>query len=272
MKNEETGAEVYKCNLCDAKYGTKKAMKTHLTTKHKKKKNEDKNDGKSDAKNDEKSEDNVKDVSDFEYEDVDGSKSFVNDGSFVPSTQVEKTLPVEEILRFYEAGSSEFLNRSVTVTEAPEAGDETEEPPQSVIPDDTMDKIMTESGNSELTKEAEELFTEVVLLKSKLKSAEASIKEKEQRALEIETNLIDANTEIAKLNDEKETLEEDIKLKDEQNDLLVGEQNKLEESVARNSNILQQMFQERTNMKNIINKQKTTIELIEQDSRQAGMS
>ena len=100
MMNEETGAEVYKCNLCDAKYVTKKAMKTHLTTKHKKKKNEDKNDGKSDAKNDEKSEDNVKDVSDFEYEDVDGSKSFVNDGSFVPSTQVEKTLPVEEILRF----------------------------------------------------------------------------------------------------------------------------------------------------------------------------
>ena len=97
-------------------------------------------------------------------------------------------------------------------------------------------------------------------------------RKKKKKALEIETNLIDANTEIAKLNDEKETLEEDIKLKDEQNDLLVGEQNKLEESVARNSNILQQMFQERTNMKNIINKQKTTIELIEQDSRQAGMS
>ena len=50
---------------------------------------------------------------------------------------------------------------------------------------------MTENGNSKLTKGAEELFTEVVLLKSKLKSEEASAKKTEQKALEIETSLID---------------------------------------------------------------------------------
>ena len=47
MKNEESGAEVYQCNVCTAKYGTKKAIRTHMTTKHKSMK---KNDGKVDEK------------------------------------------------------------------------------------------------------------------------------------------------------------------------------------------------------------------------------
>ena len=44
MKNEETGADVYECVICSSKYGTQKAIRTHLTTKHKhKKKTEEKN-------------------------------------------------------------------------------------------------------------------------------------------------------------------------------------------------------------------------------------
>ena len=44
IKNEETGAEIYQCTICSSKYGTKKAIRTHVTTKHKsKKKNDEKN-------------------------------------------------------------------------------------------------------------------------------------------------------------------------------------------------------------------------------------
>ena len=254
MKNPETGAEVYQCNTCDSKYGTKKAIKTHVTTKHKAKKKIDEKNG--DKKDDDSS--NSKEVSDFEFgEDMDTSNGFGKEGDFTPSTQVEKTVPVEDILRFYESGSSEFINETATTT---------------VIPDDTMDDIMEDLEENRTKEAAEEpdskddLFTENVLLKSKLKSAESLAKEKEQKSLETETSLIDANTEVTKLKEENRNLEEEIKLKNEENDLLVAEQNKLEENVTRNNGGLQKMFQERTAMKSIIVNLKSTVELLKQGS------
>ena len=249
MKNPETGAEVYQCNTCDSKYGTKKAIKTHVTTKHKAKKKIDEKNG--DKKDDDSS--NSKEVSDFEFgEDMDTSNGFGKEGDFTPSTQVEKTVPVEDILRFYESGSSEFINETATTT---------------VIPDDTIDDIMEDLEENRTKEAAEEpdskddLFTENVLLKSKLKSAESLAKEKEQKSLETETSLIDA-----KLKEENRNLEEEIKLKNEENDLLVAEQNKLEENVTRNNGGLQKMFQERTAMKSIIVNLKSTVELLKQGS------
>ena len=100
-----------------------------------------------------------------------------------------------------------------------------------------------------------------MLLISRLVSAENSTKEKEQKILELETSLIDANTEVSKLNEEKRVMEEEAKTKDEQNELLVGVKNKMEENIARFNSIIQKMYKERTAMKNIIEKQKNTIEL-----------
>ena len=71
---------------------------------------------------------------------------------------------------------------------------------------------------------------------------------------------------MEKLKEVNNKLEEENKLKNEQNELLIGEVNKLEENLARNNGILRKMFQERTAMNNVIEKQKTTIELIKQDS------
>ena len=85
----------------------------------------------------------------------------------------------------------------------------------SGIEDDSEEAAMNNTSK-------EYMFTENMLLKSKLKSAEESMKEKEQKTLEMETNMIDANTELAKL-------KEELQLKNEQNELLVGEKNKLEE-------------------------------------------
>ena len=130
---------------------------------------------------------------------------------------------------------------------------------------DTIMKDLADKDSDETSKQVE-LFSEIVLLKSKLKSSEALVKEKEQKTLEVETSLIDANTEMEKLKDVSNKFEEEIKLKNEQNELLIGEQNKLEENLARNNGILQKMFQERTAMNNVIEKQKTTIELIKQGS------
>ena len=120
MKNEESGAEVYQCTVCSAKYGTKKAIKTHVTTKHKpKKKNEETTVEKSDDKNE--NEDTV-----LELEE--------STGDFVRSTQIAKPLAVEDIYEFYEEGRSEYLDGSDNDTAKKQAG--------AVIPDDTMDQIM----------------------------------------------------------------------------------------------------------------------------------
>ena len=100
----------------------------------------------------------------------------------------------------------------------------------SGIEDDSEEAAMNNTSK-------EYMFTENMLLKSKLKSAEESMKEKEQKTLEMETNMIDANTELAKL-------KEELQLKNEQNELLVGEKNKLEENVTKCNDMIQKMFKE----------------------------
>ena len=121
-------------------------------------------------------------------------EEFENPNDFNPSTQIEKTVTIEDIFNFHET-NDEFLKDN---------GIGTKSPPTIDIPDDTMDKII--SGievNSEEpvmnNTSKEDMFTENMLLKSKLKSAEESLKEKEQKTLEMETNMIDANTELANL-------------------------------------------------------------------------
>ena len=194
MKNEETGAEVYQCNICNAKYGTKKAMKTHNTTKHKtKKKTEEKTD-------------QQKDDSEFVFE-GEVNDTFGKSADFAFSTQAEKSTSVEDIARFYESGRSEFLSVGN------ESFVENNGTPETVIPDDTIEKIMTdieEETTNETLKESsteehlkEDLFTENMLLISRLASAENSTKEKEQKILELVTSLIYANTEVSKLNEDK---------------------------------------------------------------------
>ena len=76
--DDASGAEFYQCNLCSSKYGTKKAIKTHITTKHKKQK---KNDEKEIEPEPENKEDN-----DFEFETDEGT--FGPNGEFVPSTSI----------------------------------------------------------------------------------------------------------------------------------------------------------------------------------------
>ena len=244
MKNEDTGAEVYQCNICNPKYGTKKAIRTHVTSKHKpKKKNEDKTDGKSDekqeGKSDKKSDDKIDDKTDKEVDETEDDPEefetfhFAGDGAI--STQVEKPITVEEIHQFYEEGNSEYLDGP--------KNDAEKNATKSVIPDDTVDEIIkdmpddevdgTKNSSNEPPTEDKDLFTENMLLKSKLKKAESKLKENEQKTLEIETDLIDVNTEITKLKDDKVALEEDIKLKNEQNELLITEKNALEENLAR---------------------------------------
>ena len=85
--------------------------------------------------------------------------------------------------------------------------------------------------------------------------------------LELETNLIDARTEISKLKDEKITIEDEMKTKDDQNTLLITEKNMIEENVVRLNGIIQKMYQERTKMKSIIDTKKTTIELTNDSSK-----
>ena len=246
IKNEETGAEIYQCTICSSKYGTKKAIRTHVTTKHKSKK-----------KNDEKNETAKED--DFVYEPIDEQDEVVD-------------VDIEEIARFYESGNNEYLD-------GPDDDKHEEEvtPSQAVPIDitnetesDLVEKLMSElsdtNKDTKTSNEVEDLFTENVLLKSKLKSVEDTLKEKENRILELETNLIDSNTEISKLKEEKETLEDAAKIKDEENDLLVGKKNSLEENVVRFNGIMKKMYSERTVMKSIIDKQKNTSEIAKDHS------
>ena len=88
--------------------------------------------------------------------------------NFVFSTQAEESTSVEDIARFYESGKSEFLSvGNESLVENPG-------PPETVIPDDTIDKIMTdieEETIEETLKEPEEaedlhkedLFTDLQL-------------------------------------------------------------------------------------------------------------
>ena len=75
----------------------------------------------------------------------------------------------------------------------------------------------------------------------------------------METNMIDVNTEVAKLHEEKKSMEEDMKLKNDLNDLLIEEKNKLEEKVVSNLATMQKMFKERNVMKEMIDKQKNDL-------------
>jgi hypothetical protein len=243
IKNEETGAEVYQCNICSSKYGTKKAIRTHITTKHKPKK-----------KNDEKSEASKDD--DFVYEPVDETGDQV----------VDANIDIEEIARLYESGNNEYLD------ECDDKHEEEEVTPSQAVPiDDTnerelVEKLMAELSDTPKDTATEDLFTENVLLKSKLKSVETALKEKEQKILELETSLIDSNAEISKLKEEKEELEDSAKIKDEENEILVGTKNSLEENVARFDGIIKKMYTERTVMKTIIEKQKNTIGIVNDQS------
>ena len=229
VKNDETGAEIYQCLVCSSKYGTKKAMKTHNTTKHKTKKKEET-----------PKEDEI--ASEFDFSEEPG---------FVPSTQKETPMSVEDIAKLYEPGNNEFLdsveheddmedNKEGDKDIEKDSGKEDTDEVQHVetIPDDTVDKIITDISNG---KTVDDLFTENVLLKSKLNSAEKMVKEKEQNILELETSLIDEKTEITKMKDE-------MKVKDEQSELLIGEKNALEENVANLNGIIQKMYLERTIM------------------------
>jgi hypothetical protein len=227
IKNEETGAEIYQCTICSSKYGTKKAIRTK----------ED----------------------DFVYEPIDEQDEVVD-------------VDIEEIARFYESGNNEYLDG------ADDDKPEEEVSPSQAVPiditneteSDLVEKLMSElsdtNKDTKTNNEAEDLFTENVLLKSKLKSVEDALKEKENRILELETNLIDSNTEISKLKEEKETLEDAAKIKDEENDLLVGKKNSLEENVVRFNGIMKKMYTERTVMKSIIDKQKNTSEIAKDHS------
>ena len=197
MKNEETGAEVYHCNVCISKYGTKKAIRTHMTTKHKPKKkveekNEDNNEDAVDDKNDNKTDEKIEnEVSEFNFDREEGNGS---------STQVDKPVALDDIFKFYET-NNEFLKDDDTVVEKSST--------TIVIPDDTMDDIMSRIEENRKSDEPSgdkddtgDLFTENMLLKSKLKSTEESIKINEQKVLEAETSLIDANTELEKVKEE----------------------------------------------------------------------
>ena len=242
IKNEETGAEVYQCTICSSKYGTKKAIRTHVTTKHKpKKKNDEKNEA---AKDD-----------DFVYEPVDETGD----------QEVDANIDIEEIARLYESGNNEYLD------ECDDKPEEEVTPSQAVPIDDTnerelVEKLMSELSDTPKDTATEDLFTENVLLKSKLKSVEATLKAKEQKILESETSLIDSNTEISKLKEEKEELEDSAKIKDEENEILIGTKNSLEENVARFDGIIKKMYTERTVMKTIIEKQKNTIGIVNDQS------
>ena len=251
MKNDETGAEIYQCNACSSKYGTKKAIKTHVTSKHKpKKKTEDKIEEKNDPTSPE---------SEFVFDDKEGSGKDPGKTGDAPHNPSVEPIATEDIALFYEGGNSEFLD-DVEYTDL----DRMTTTPQSTDPKVTIDETIIEQeevivyeGEPTLK---EDLFTENMLLKSRISSHENTAKEMEQKIVDIETNLIDANTEVSKLNDEKRATEEENRVKDEQNEILVGEKNKLEENVSRFDAIMQKMFKERTAMKKIIDNQKNTIE------------
>ena len=172
MKNEETGAEVYQCNLCPAKFGTKKSIKTHGTTKHKvKKPNEEKS---------EEVKESEVEVEGFEFADVEAQ-----------STQKEKEPTAEEIARFYESNEGgEFL--SSEETEEPTDAPPTDKP---LLSNETVNGIVAameeEENETNSSESVGDLETEIILLKSKLNEAQSQLKEKDQKLLEMETNMID---------------------------------------------------------------------------------
>ena len=150
VKNDETGAEIYQCNLCESKFGTKKSVKTHVTAKHKGKKMIG-----------DKPEDTKETVADEEY---------VFD-DLVQSTQTGKGITAEEIANFYESGdANEFLKETDLLENTSTAN--------TLLSENTINRIVDDMNEEEGDKSKEEtetvsekdkeddLITENMLLKS----------------------------------------------------------------------------------------------------------
>ena len=100
-----------------------------------------------------------------------------------------------------------------------------------------------------------------------------SIESYKTKVDELEINVLNSQIEVSALTEENQQLKDEAKLKDEQNTILLGEKNSLEMKICeldnRDSKIndaIHKIFKEKESMKTEMEKQKTTIDFLQNKS------
>ena len=163
----------------------------------------------------------------------------------------------DEILKEYE--SLEELDESVSVEE---------------IPDDTVDQIIASIDERDPDKNPETPKDDVSsLLEAEKREMKVTIEALKAKLDESEENSLKAQIEISSLTEQIHQLEKDMQIKDDQNSILLGEKNSLEMKnldadtrISRINTAIQKIYNEKEDLKVAIDKQKTTINLLQNKS------
>ena len=243
-KKDDSDKSIFSCKQCTFVTHNKRGISIHITTMHK--------NGKSGP---------TKTALVEDTESVEFSNEEV-----VKSTQVTEENPgAEEIAKMYEESDTDMnLDEAIT------------------IPDnDTIDMIMKSYENEDLNPDdgekndeekdnpGDDLFTENVLLKSKLKSAKENIKTKDSKISECEEQMELMTTEISNQTKTADDLVVKMRLKNEEASLLIAEKNSLdelrmkaEEKTVRFMKTVEKLYQEKNILKKELDKKKNTIDLM----------
>ena len=248
---QEDGREEFQCNFCDYKSNTQKGVRTHLTVKHKTEKASKK-----------PSQEAVPISADgFNFDSV--PKSTQNPSNEPPSIQIT----TDQILAMYKP-------------------EKTEEPLDSselarFIPDDTIDKVIAELSEPTTEEingmdESETAPAEVDptrRMEMENENLKKSIESYKTKVDELEINVLNSQIEVSALTEEVQQLKDEDRLKDQQNAILLGEKNsldvkicELDNRVSKINGAIHRIFNEKESMKQIIEKQKTTIDFLQNKS------
>ena len=205
FRNED-GIETFKCSICSCTFASQKSVKTHVTKKHTQAKTKS---GKSkDKQTDDENEANKE-------EEFDPDESSVVKSTQVSTVEEEAAISTEEIFREYS-----FMNTEVSSQE----NTSNTNPDPQLIPNDTYDELMKEAGSVEGNDDDKE--SENKKLKEKIDRFEKVITEKNLIIDKSEADLLSSQLNVS-------SLQEEIKLKDEANNILMAEKNSEESEKVR---------------------------------------
>ena len=253
---QEDGKDGFQCNYCECKFTSQKSIRTHITVKHKAVK----------ATKKQPTEEKEPDA-------LDGFKFSVTGRSI--STQIQEGVvenpekTTEDIIKEYEDQNME--------------GEEIDPEKVTEIPDDTMDQVianmdeesnkLTEESVIETPKTDEEI---IKMLKEEVHKLKEYVKTKEKKLEESESNVLNSQIEVSNLTEELHQRKTDMKIKDYHNIILLGERNSLEYAKDKNearlsklSTIIHKIYKEKEVLKAVIEKQKTTIDFLQNKSPSA---
>ena len=176
-----------------------------------------------------------------------------------------KAKTTDEILKEYDEQETESVDNDAS---------------SQVIPDDTMDQLIAdipEGGSAESgaanEHETNENEDSTNLLEMEVSELKATVENYRKRLEESEESTLNSQIEVSSLTDKIHQLENEMKNKDDQNLLLLGEKNSMEmknneveAKLVKIDAAIQKIYNEKETLKAQIEKQKTTIDFLQNKS------